>query len=400
MKASVGVNERSFFVPILTEKVHAIEPLDPRIVQAQQDPGSASVKQFPNPYSAEIHACMKEAVKAAKERRCVPTASFPKPVEETRFVFVNSEVLLDEMIEDIAKSGECAIDLEHNDFRSYRGITCLIQVSTRDTDYVVDPFPLGPLLERLNRVTTDSRIKKVLHAGDLDVIWLQRDFGVYIVNMFDTSQAAQLAEVAGGHGLGNLLEVFCGVKTDKAYQMADWRKRPLPAGMLQYARLDTHYLLFIREKLEEILLTIGTGDEVSVWGKHKLVLAIEKSFGVSSKAYTDVPPDYEPAALKKLLSKLPGSKVGSVKTNAKVKACLVGILRWRDDVARRIDESKHFVLNNNACFKLANAIPTTPAQIQRLVGHPGSGMFAGMVVGPNEALQLVSYIVAEISNLE
>ena len=29
---------------------------------------------------------------------------------------------------------------------------------------------------------------QVLHGADSDVKWLQRDFGLYIVNMFDTGQ--------------------------------------------------------------------------------------------------------------------------------------------------------------------------------------------------------------------
>jgi len=31
--------------------------------------------------------------------------------------------------------------------------------------------------------------------------------------------------------------------------MADWRIRPIPAEMLKYAREDTHYLLFIYDKM-------------------------------------------------------------------------------------------------------------------------------------------------------
>lgn len=35
------------------------------------------------------------------------------------------------------------------------------------------------------------------------------------------------------------------MQADKRLQLADWRVRPLTADMLQYARADTHFLLYI-----------------------------------------------------------------------------------------------------------------------------------------------------------
>jgi len=40
------------------------------------------------------------------------------------------------------------------------------------------------------------------------------------------------------------------VQTDKRYQLADWRIRPLPEEMLLYARMDTHYLLYMYDLLK------------------------------------------------------------------------------------------------------------------------------------------------------
>lgn len=65
---------------------------------------------------------------------------------------------------------------------------------------------------------------QVLHGADSDVEWLQRDFGLYLVNMFDTRHAAQLLNL-GGHSLAHLLKLYCGVDADKQYQLADWRIR-------------------------------------------------------------------------------------------------------------------------------------------------------------------------------
>ena len=44
---------------------------------------------------------------------------------------------------------------------------------------------------------------------------------------------------------GHTPGVLCLLQTDKRFQLADWRVRPLKTQMLQYARMDTHYLLHI-----------------------------------------------------------------------------------------------------------------------------------------------------------
>ena len=64
----------------------------------------------------------------------------------------------------------------------------------------------------------------------MDIEWLQKDFGLYIVNLFDTGQAARYLKFPSA-GLAYLLKEFCGVNANKQYQTADWRQRPLPKGM-------------------------------------------------------------------------------------------------------------------------------------------------------------------------
>ena len=68
---------------------------------------------------------------------------------------------------------------------------------------------------------------QVFHGADHDVLWLQRDFSLYIVNLFDTHQAACSLQLAR-HSLAFLLHHYCNVDADKQFQLADWRIRPLP----------------------------------------------------------------------------------------------------------------------------------------------------------------------------
>ena len=49
--------------------------------------------------------------------------------------------------------------------------------------------------------------------------------------------------------LDYLLQHYCKIRLDKRFQLADWRMRPIPPNMLRYARQDTHYLLYVYDRL-------------------------------------------------------------------------------------------------------------------------------------------------------
>lgn len=137
------------------------------------------------------------------------------------------------MISILENVTEIAVDLEHNHLRSFQGFTCLVQISTRNEDFIVDPFKIWRSMQKLNSVFTNPHIVKVLHGADNDVMWLQRDFGVYIVNMFDTGQASRALKFES-FSFAFLLSYYCDIHVSKAYQLADWRIRPLSKGNEYY----------------------------------------------------------------------------------------------------------------------------------------------------------------------
>lgn len=163
-----------------------------------------------------------------------------KPLEETPLTLVSTSAQLVALIDKLRVSKEIAIDLEYHSYRAYTGFVCLMQISTRDEDWIVDPFELRDELEDLNEVFTNPNIVKaryilltlesranipqVLHGADSDVVWLQQDFNLYLVNMFDTFHASKVLEFPR-HGLAALLEMYCDFSADKRYQLADWRIR-------------------------------------------------------------------------------------------------------------------------------------------------------------------------------
>ena len=65
---------------------------------------------------------------------------------------------------------------------------------------------------------------KIFHGADSDIEWLQKDFGLYVVNMFDTHQAAKELNLPA-LSLAYLLKSYCNIDANKQLQLADWRIR-------------------------------------------------------------------------------------------------------------------------------------------------------------------------------
>lgn len=63
-------------------------------------------------------------------------------LQDTPFTFVDTPAQLAAMADHLQASTEVAVDLEHHQYRSFQGFTCLVQISSRSEDFVVDPLAL------------------------------------------------------------------------------------------------------------------------------------------------------------------------------------------------------------------------------------------------------------------
>ena len=54
---------------------------------------------------------------------------------------------------------------QHHSYRSFQGFVCLMQISTRNGDYLIDTLELRNELHILNEWFTDPKILKVGHCG-------------------------------------------------------------------------------------------------------------------------------------------------------------------------------------------------------------------------------------------
>jgi ribonuclease D len=225
---------------------------------------------------------------------------------------------------------------------------CLIQYSTPGSDFLVDLSV--PDLSPLDR-SFQPGIEKVFHAAT--ALCRKRD-GFEFANLFDTMVAARILG-REALGLGALLEAEFGLQVDKRYQRADWGQRPLPAYLLAYAQVDTHYLIPLRDRLRQALVELG------LWP-----LAVEDFNRVSH-----------------VNGRLMEERVdncwrvsGSYDLTPRKAAVLMELCRYRDRVARSANRPLFKVLNDSTLLAIANELPAdvdalrmipgmTPGQIKR-----------------------------------
>jgi ribonuclease D len=160
-----------------------------------------------------------------------------------------------QMVQDIQLHSLLAVDTESNSLYVYREQVCLLQFSTGEKDYLVDTLS-SMNLSMLGPIFADEGIEKVFHAAEYDLICLKRDFGFEFNQIFDTMHAARILG-RKNVGLASILESEFQINLQKKYQRANWGKRPLIPEMLNYARLDSHFLIPLRNKLKGELVETG-----------------------------------------------------------------------------------------------------------------------------------------------
>jgi len=223
-----------------------------------------------------------------------------------------------------------AVDIEANSLYAYREKICLIQVSTEDCDYIIDPLA-DISLEGLGAVFADTAVEKVFHAADYDLSLLKGLHGWSVHNLFDTMWAGRILGFSQ-MGLAWFLENLYGITLSKKCQKADWASRPLSLEKLEYARNDTHYLLRLRDELGQRLREAGMEEEARE-------IFLEQSFVEGVSRVFD-PDDFW---------RLKGVRTMSSREQALVKTLFV----FRDKEAKRRDVPPFKVFNNQVLLALA-----------------------------------------------
>ncbi|EIW72816.1 hypothetical protein TREMEDRAFT_70822 [Tremella mesenterica DSM 1558] len=370
------------YIPPLNIDYTPEEELDPTLAELRK---AREIKLRTHPY---YHETRNLVYPQSLFNRSEPI--IPKPMNETPYSFIDTPEQLEEMVTHLKSVTEIAVDLEYHSTHSFAGFTCLIQISTRERDYIVDAIKLRSELRRdkLGGVMVDPSIVKVFHGSQSDIPWLQQDFSIFVVGLFDTFHATLVLNFPA-HSLASLLKLYCNFDADKRYQLADWRIRPLPEEMEMYARADTHFLLYIYDKLRNALLdksvsllptpvgdkeskTSDTAENGTVEEGHLAHSAMKETLERSAQTslimyqpnYYDEKTGRGSGGWREACSRwLPSSK------DTEAGAVFKALHSWRDSLARNEDESPVWVLPNDKLVALSKQRPSTLFVVQKIIGN-------------------------------
>lgn len=262
-----------------------------------------------------------------------------------------------QLVRDLNRQPRIAVDTESNSLHAYRERVCLIQFSTPETDYILDPFvfdDLGPLAP----IFSSPRIEKIFHASEYDVICLGRDYGFTFANIFDTMQAGRILGRKQA-GLDRLLEDKLEIKVNKRFQKADWGVRPLSPDLLLYARLDTHFLIPLRDLLKAEL------EEKGLWplAQEDFALACNPN---GLKPRTESPRWSRFSARRDL--------------TPRDLTVLNELVAFREQMAARLDRPPFKVLDDDKLIEIAKAAPSSPDELIGIGLTPRQAQYWGQSI--------------------
>ena len=274
------------------------------------------------------------------------------------------------MLSHLRGEGALAVDTESNSLYVYREQVCLIQISVPGADYLLDPLSMDDL-SALGPLLADPAILKVLHGAEYDLSVLHRDFGFTIANLFDTMWASRILGWQA-HGLAALLKMQFGVQLNKRYQRANWGLRPLPPAQLDYARLDTHYLL----RLQAIQARELEASKRWSQARHR--------FAALANSRSE-PKGFDPDGFWRIAGVRDLDDAG--------RGTLRELYRFRDQRARAENRPPFRVISNQALLALSAQRPDHLTDLSpirgispRMVGRYGRGLLAAIARGASQPL--------------
>ena len=264
---------------------------------------------------------------------------------ERGYQWIDTPAALARVVADLSRQPLIGIDTESDSFHHYAEQVCLIQISSPDSDYIIDPLALTDLSSMVPLFSDGTR-EWIMNGADYDIVCLKRDFGIHFHRIFDTVVAAQLLGYPAT-GLAAMLERHFGLKVSKTLQRDEWFRRPLNPEQVTYALTDTRYLIPLRAILKEELNAAG-----------RLAWAEEEFIFLAKREWTREP--FSPEDFWKIR--------GARDLGRREQLMLRELAVMRDHHARESNRPPFKVVSDTVLLSLAKLKPRSHAALKKVRG--------------------------------
>lgn len=232
-----------------------------------------------------------------------------------------------------------AVDTEFMRENTYQPILCLIQINVSNQCYVVDAESPNIDLRPFFAILNNPHITKIFHSSRQDIsVLVAIDNEIAPQNILDTQIMSSLCGMGYDIGYATLAKKLLDKDLSKDWQRSDWQARPLHQEQIEYALIDVLYLPKIFAILKEKLSL-----------ENKLAWLEEEMQILMNKAIDD--------DLYKKFSSF--GKNNSYQKNIEL------LVPWRDDLAKRRNVPRSFVIKDKLLDKIANYHPKNFDDLQK-----------------------------------
>lgn len=247
----------------------------------------------------------------------------------------------------LAKAPLIGFDTEFVGEDAYRPELCLIQVSTAENLFVIDPFECGPLDGFWDLLLSPKRTV-IVHAGREDVRMCYFQAGAAPPNVFDVQIAAGLVGMTYPIGYAGLVHDLLRQRMQKGETLTDWRQRPLTPAQVRYAYDDVRYLLPAHRKLTERLKRYKRLS----WAEEEFASAVRRAIA-------------DDATVERW-RKIKG--IGAL--DRRGLAVAREVYGWRDKFAERLNKPPRFLMRDDLLIEIARRAPTRSEELHTVRGLP------------------------------
>ena len=264
----------------------------------------------------------------------------------TRTLWIDRQESLDAWVMHAKSASWLGVDTEFERVRTFFPRLCLLQMATSEQAVCIDP--LAELdWDGVRNLISEPQPVKIFHAARQDLEVLQQHFSVFPGEFFDTQIAAAFCGYGEQVGYARMVKEICDVTLSKAFTRTPWCRRPLSEAEVQYALDDVHYLGTLYHTLLAGLQERGREN----W------LAEDCAALVSEESLRRA----ERAPIEKIMRACAGmDRVGQ--------NVALSLARWREDLARRADRPREWLISTDTLIELAQ---TRPQNIQALSAVTG-----------------------------